>query len=116
MMKKTPRIEYTETFYQLASQLIDFQSEYLGEINAIEKIQKTIESFEELVKVNPLAPAISTVLLGLGIQSVREYKANGLSLFYQVFGDENVTIQCRIIVSQKQDIETVLVNHCIIYK
>ncbi|MCE2571830.1 hypothetical protein [Motilimonas eburnea] len=115
-MKQIPQVEYTATFHQLANQLIDYQAECLGEIQAIDNVQKTINSFEALVKEDPLAPPISTALLALGIQSIREHKANGLRLFYQVIDNENVSIQCRVIASQQQNIEKQLLNHCILNK
>ncbi|MCE2573061.1 type II toxin-antitoxin system RelE/ParE family toxin [Motilimonas eburnea] len=115
-MNQEVRIEYTETFEQLTNNLISFMAHHMEEDKAIEKILATIEHFEDLVKENPLAAPLSLTLLDLGIKTLREYKYNGLRILYKIKEQEMTTIQCSVIISQRQDIERVLVDHCILYK
>lgn len=116
-MVKTLNIEYTETFDNTVDNLINHLASYSNEYLVIEKIENLIEDFEKRITTAPLSCPISPYLLELGTTSFREYNHNGFRLLYRVIEDEDsLKIQGDVLLSQKQSIEQVLIEYCLIYK
>lgn len=111
------RIEYTETFYNLLNDLIDHLSPYSSEEQVIIRIEDFIDRFENLVSFNSAASPVSQPLLELGVVTFREFTADNFRLLYRIKEEENsLRIIGDVIISQKQNIQQLLINYCLLYK
>jgi len=117
MINNEVRIEYTETFNNLLNDLIDHLSPYSSEEQVIIRVEDFIERFENLVNFNSAAPPISQPLLELGVRTFREFTADNFRLLYRINEEENIIrIIGDVIISQKQDIQQLLINYCLLHK
>jgi len=117
MKNNEVRIEYTETFYNLLNDLIAHLSPYSSEEQVIIRIENFIERFENLVSFNSAALPISQPLLELGVRTFREFTADNFRLLYRIKEEENtIRIIGDVIISQKQDIQQLLINYCLLHK
>lgn len=116
-MEKTVQIKYTETFDNLANNVIDHLASYSDEEHALNRVELFIERFENLISFTPNAAPISQSLLELGVTTFREFTADGFRLLYRIIETDHTTIiQCDAILTQRQDIQQTLINYCLIYK
>ncbi|MGL1958940.1 MAG: type II toxin-antitoxin system RelE/ParE family toxin [Colwellia sp.] len=117
MINDEVRIEYTETFNNLLNDLIDHLSPYSSEEQVIIRIEDFIERFEDLISFTSTAAPISQPLLELGVRTFREFTADGFRLLYRIKEEANsVRVIGDIIISQKQDIQQLLINYCLLHK
>ncbi len=117
MINNEVQIQYTETFNNLLNDLIDHLSPYSSEEQVIIRVEDFIERFESLVSYTSTAAPISQPLLELGVRSFREFTADDFRLIYRIKEQENsVSIICDVIISQKQDIQQLLINYCLLHK
>ncbi len=117
MMKNEVRIQYTETFNNLLNDLIDHLSPYSSEEQVIIRIESFIERFESLVSFTSTAAPISQSLIELGVRTFREFIADDFRLLYRIKEEGNsVSIIGDVIISQKQDIQQLLINYCLLHK
>ena len=117
MKNNEVQIEYTETFYNLLNDLIAHLSPYSSEEQVIIRVEDFIERFESLVSFNSAAPPISQPLLELGVRTFREFTADNFRLLYRINEEENIIrIIGDVIISQKQDIQQLLINYCLLHK
>jgi len=117
MISNEVRIEYTETFNNLLDDLIDHLSSYSSEEQVIIRVEDFIERFESLVSFTSTAGPISQPLLELGVRRFREFTADDFRLLYRIKEEENsITIISDVITSQKQDIQQLLINYCLLHK
>ena len=97
--------------------LIAHLSPYSNEEQVIIRIEDFIERFENLVSFNSAAPPISQPLLTLGVRAFREFTADNFRLLYRIKEEENsIRIIGDVIISQKQDIQQLLINYCLLHK
>lgn len=116
-MQKKVRIEYTETFFSVTDNLINYLAPHSSEAAVIGKIEDFIEFFESKVSESPYSCQISPTLQTLGITYFREFYGDGLRLIYRTLETETeVIIQGDLLLSQKQDIQQALIDYCLIYK
>lgn len=117
MINNEVRIEYTETFNNLLNDLIDHLSPYSSEEQIIIRVENFIERFESLVSFTSTAAPISQPLLELGVRTFREFTADDFRLLYRIKEEENsLRIIGDVIISQKQDIQQLLINYCLLHK
>ena len=117
MIKNEVRIEYTETFNNLLNDLIDYLSPYSSEEKVIMRVENFIERFESLVRFTSTVAPISQSLLELGVRTYREFTADDFRLLYRIKEEENsLKIIGDVIISQKQDIQQLLINYCLLHK
>lgn len=117
MKNSDVRIEYTETFFNLLNDLIAHLSPYSSEEQVIIRIESFIERFENLVNFDSTATPISQPLLALGVHTFREFTADNFRLLYRISHEENIVkITCDVIISQKQNIQQLLINYCLLHK
>jgi hypothetical protein len=117
MINNKVRIEYTETFNNLLNDLIDHFSPYSSEEQVIIRVENFIERFESLVSFTSTATPISQSLLELGVLTFREFTADDFRLLYRIKEEENnLRIIGDVIISQKQDIQQILINYCLLHK
>ncbi len=118
-MNKNVRIEYSETFENLSNDLIDHLSQYSSEIKAITDVQNFIAKFESVVESHPYFCPQSQQLLNIGVSLFREYNSPKFKfrLLYRVMEDGNeLVIIGDALLSQKQDLQQVLVDYCLLHK
>ena len=97
--------------------LIDHLSPYSSEEQDVICIEDFIERFESLVSFTSTAAPIFQSLLDLGVRTFREFTANDFRLLYQIKKEENsIKIIGDVIISQKQDIQQLLINYCLLHK
>tara|TARA_R110001592_G_scaffold81338_6_gene241486 strand:+ start:1494 stop:1796 length:303 start_codon:yes stop_codon:yes gene_type:complete len=97
--------------------LIDHLSPYSSEEQGVICIEDFIKRFESLVSFTSTAAPISQSLLDLGVRTFREFTANDFRLLYQIKKEENsIKIIGDVIISQKQDIQQLLINYCLLHK
>ena len=117
MIKNEVRIEYTETFNNLLNDLIDHLSPYSSEEQVIIRIEGFIERFESLVSFTSTDAPTSQPLLEFGVRTFREFTADDFRLLYRIKEEKNnVRIIGDVIISQKQDIQQLLINYCLLHK
>lgn len=116
MMNNRVAIEYTETFEILLDQLIGYLADYSSEVVVIEKIEQLIERFEKVVTLDPEAVSVSPSLLELGIVTFREFHAGIFRIIYRLHPTKEQTIVVDLIALQKQDLEALLVQYCLLYR
>ena len=117
MIKNEVRIEYTDTFNNLLNDLIDHLSPFSNEEQVIIRIENFIERFENLVSFTSTAGPISQPLLELGVRTFREFTADDFRLLYRIKQEKNsVTITGDVIISQKQNIQQLLITYCLLHK
>lgn len=115
-MSNSIAIEYTETFEILLDQLIGYLADYSNEVAVIEKIEHVIDRFEKVVALDPLACCASPSLLELGVAEFREFHGDGLRIIYRIHPLQKTTIVADVIAQQKQDLEALLIQYCLLYR
>ena len=110
-------IEYSQTFENLLNDLINYLSQFSDEEQVIIRIETCIERFEKLASYTPEAAPISHSLLELGVTQFREFTLDDFRLVYRVINDDDATrVIGDLIVSQKQDLQQLLINYCLLHK
>jgi len=116
-MEKKIEIKYTETFDNIANDLISYLSSYTDELSSIKRVEQFVDRFESRVSTAPSSCQVSPPLLDLGITTFREYNADGLRLLYRVLETEDgILVQADLILIQCQDIQKKLVDYCLLHK
>ncbi len=106
-------IIYTDVFISQLDLLINYLSDFNDEVTVIDRVVEFVERFEKVVELDPLAAPISQSLIELGITRYREFNADGLRLIYSF---DREIVNMFLISQQKQDLEKLLVDYCLIYK
>lgn len=116
--KKNIDVVYSNSFEKQADDLIGYLSLYKSEIDSISKLETVISNFEIKVQNAPYSCQVSPILRDyLGISDFREYLNNGIRIVYRVLEDnDQITISADACVSQRQDIEKVIVNFCLTHR
>ncbi|CAH7397078.1 conserved hypothetical protein [Vibrio chagasii] len=112
-------IEYTDTFDQLLDALINYLSDYSSEGAVIERIEALLDRFEALVSDNPHAANIAPSLIDLGVKSFREFHLDSFRIIYRTLPSahpKETRVIVDVIALQKQNLEQLLIQHCILYK
>ncbi|CAK1793802.1 type II toxin-antitoxin system RelE/ParE family toxin [Vibrio crassostreae] len=112
-------IEYTDTFEQLLDALINYLSDYSSEESVIERIEALLDRFEALVSDNPHAANITPSLLELGVKNFREFHLDSFRIIYRTLPTahpKETRVIVDVIALQKQNLEQLLIQHCILYK
>jgi hypothetical protein len=111
-------IEYTETFNDSTDLTITHLSRWSDEISVLDKIENTIDIFENSVSNNPLIYPVSPSLFDVtGISNVREANINGYRILYEVGEREKEAIvTALLLLGQKQSIKEQLTKHCLMYR
>jgi hypothetical protein len=111
-------IEYTNSFDNCTELAIAHFSRWNSELSVIEKIEDTVNIFENAVGSNPLIYPISQIIFNvLGVSSVREANIKGYRLLYEIHeraGDKIVVAS--ILISQRQSVTEQLTKHCLMYR
>ncbi len=116
-MVKNIEIQYTETFYSVTDNLINHLSLYSNELGVINRIERFIEKFEEKTCSEPFSCQVSMQLLEVGVTTFREYNVDKLCLLYRVIEtDEKIIVIGDALILQKQDIQKLLIDYCLIYR
>ena len=116
-MTKKIEVQYTETFYNITDNLINHLSPYSSESATISRIESYIEKFERRVLSELFSCQISLQLLELGVIAFREYNFDELRLLYRAFETEDkIMVIGDALILQKQDIQKLLIDHCLIYR
>ena len=114
--KKNVDVVYTELFVNLADDLVNYWSLSRGEAKSILDLERMITEFENKVSGSPYSCQLSPMLRDLGAQNFREFLSNGVRIVYRIEeGNDQITIYADACVSQRQDIERVMVNYCLTY-
>ncbi|WP_137297660.1 type II toxin-antitoxin system RelE/ParE family toxin [Psychromonas sp. SP041] len=111
-------IEYTETFSNSTDLAITHFSLWNDEIRVLDKIEDTINIFEDSVSANPLIYSVSASLFDIaGLTSIREANINGYRLLYELNERDNrIIITALLLLGERQSIKEQLVKHCLMYK
>ncbi|MCG9657627.1 type II toxin-antitoxin system RelE/ParE family toxin [Vibrio mediterranei] len=116
--KQTLTIDYTDTFEQLLDQLIAYLRDFSSELAVIERIEALLDRFESQVTFDPLSVAVCPSLLELGVAQFREFHADGFRVIFRVFelptGGSRVVVD--VIAQQQQNLEHLLVQHCLLHR
>lgn len=116
MIKKI-EIQYTETFYNIIDNLINHLAPYSNELSVINRIESFIEKFEDRTHSEPLSCQVSMQLLDVGITNFREYNFDKFRLLYRVIEtNESFIVIGDAFILQKQDIQKLLIDYCLIYR
>lgn len=116
MIKKI-EIQYTETFYNIIDNLINHLAPYSNELSVINRIESFIEKFEDRTHSEPLSCQVSMQLLEVGIINFREYNFDKFRLLYRVIEtNESFIVIGDAFILQKQDIQKLLIDYCLIYR
>jgi hypothetical protein len=111
-------IEYTESFDNSTELAIAHFTRWNNEFNVLEKIEDTVNIFENAVSNNPFIYPTSPIIFDtLGVSSVREANINGYRLLYEV--DEQAAkkvVIASIILGQRQSVIEQLTKHCLMYR
>ena len=110
-------IQYTETFEQATNNIVIYLSPHSTELNVIHRLDKLIEKFESRVSTSPQSCPVSGQLLEIGVTRFREFNSDGFRILYRIIEtDKKQIIECSYILTQKQDIQKALTDHCLLYK
>ncbi|MCL1089887.1 type II toxin-antitoxin system RelE/ParE family toxin [Shewanella profunda] len=111
------RLQYTKTFEDTVDSAISHYSQWNDEIAIIERIEMVIDAFEASVTQNPLSYALCQELVELGVTQVRHAVKEDFRILYEVsYVNGETTITALLFLSQRQSIQSHLINHCLIYK
>ena len=115
-MNKATSVVYTKTFEDLTNNLNDHLS-YYSERDATDKVLTIIERFETKVQAMPLSYPESQILIEYGLYDFREYIKDGVRIFYRVNDrSDSCIVEAHIILSQKQDVQSTLIDYCLRYR
>ncbi len=116
-MSKKIEIQYTETFYNIIDNLINHLAPYSSELGVLNRVESFIEKFEERTLSEPFSCQVSIQLLDVGITTFREYNFDKLRLLYRAIEtDEKIIVIGDALILQKQDIQKLLIDYCLIYR
>ncbi len=111
-------IEYTDTFDHSTDLAIIHFSRWSDELSVLDKIEDTVDIFENTVSSNPLIYPISQSLFDIvGISNVREANINGYRLLYEVGKrDKETLVTAFLLLGQKQSVKEQLTKHCLMFR
>lgn len=108
------RLQYTKTFEDTVDSAISHYSQWNDEIAIIEIV---IDGFEASVTQNPLSYALCQELVELGVTQVRHAVKEDFRILYEVsYVNGETIITALLFLSQRQSIQSQLINHCLMYK
>ena len=115
---QVPTIKYTQTFENSTELAIAHFTRWNSEIDVIDKIEDTINTFENAVSSNPLIYPVSQSIFDIaGISSVREANINGYRLLYEVDEQpDELVVTAFIFLGQRQSVREQLTRHCLMYR
>lgn len=108
-------IVYTDTFENTTNDQINYLSLWSEENMVIERIENLIKAFESKVAENPEICAPCYELTTLGVYNIRQFSFDGFKLLYEYHEHLN-TIAAVVLVKDKQDLQSVLIDYCLVYK
>lgn len=109
-------IVYTDVFDFLLNNLITYLADFSSEVQVIDRIERAINRFEDIVTVDPSAISVSPSLLELGVVDFREFHADNFRIVYRIHPLKEKTIVVDVIAQQKQNLEELLIQFCLLYQ
>ncbi|EOB1206627.1 type II toxin-antitoxin system RelE/ParE family toxin [Photobacterium damselae subsp. damselae] len=104
------------TFENTTFDLIDYFSQWNDENKVIERVENLIEQFESTVLVHPeMYPICQDIREFFGIVDYRIFKSDGLKIVYRYDASHDV-IYVMLMLSDKQDMQKILIDYCIVHK
>lgn len=108
-------IYYTKTFEQLVELCVQHLAPFTLEEEVLERVFRAIERFEFTLAAGSEAAPVSPYLSTLGVFNYREFNVDGFRILYRHDRAADAIIVV-LFCSQKQDLITLLVDYCLIYK
>lgn len=111
-------IEYTETFNDSTDLTITHLLRWNDEMSVLDKIEDTVNIFENAVSNNPFIYPVSQSIFDIaGISNIHEANINGYRLLYEV-GERNkeTIVTGLLLLGQKQSVKEQLTKHCLMYR
>lgn len=110
-------IEYTETFYKSTDLVIAHLSKWNDEISILDKIENTVNTFEDAVINNPFIYPVSKSLFDIaGLSSIREANINGYRILHEVNERDNETVvTVLVLLGERQSVKEQLIKHCLMF-
>lgn len=104
-------IRFAKSFYVQFDLLVMHFAPYYPANKAAENILKTINDFAEQVNSHPESCPLSPHLVSLGFNAYCEFNKGHIKIIYKI---NKQYIDVLLICSQKQDLEKLIVNYCLI--
>ena len=103
---------FTKTFDRTLHRAVDFLLVNSGftEEEAIERVTKTIQSFEDRMTDQPLSCQLCRETEKLGVMTFREYHRDDYRVIYMTTNSE---VMALLFLHQRQSIQKALVDHCL---
>ena len=108
-------IVYTEAFENMVDDQINHLSLWSEENVVVERIETLVEKFESNITDNPEIYPPYHELTTLGIYNIRQFSFDGFKLLYE-YHDHIDTATTLVLVRDRQDLQSMLVDYCLIYK
>nr|WP_199452925.1 type II toxin-antitoxin system RelE/ParE family toxin [Vibrio owensii] len=108
------KVLYTQTFENTAIQSINYLSNWSARNDVIDRLIAVQQRFEHNVLNNPSTYPPCYELTTIGVYDIRQFSFDGFKLLYRI-GDKN-TIYALVILSDKQNLQNALIDHCIMFK
>jgi hypothetical protein len=99
----------------LLDNLITYLAEFSSETEVITRIENLLERFESILSVDPFAVARSPSLVELGVVDFREFHLDSFRLIFRI-NENNHSIIVDVISQQKQNLEQLLIQYCLLKK
>lgn len=111
------QINITNTFENTVDTVISHLARREDEYTVVEKIEKIVGHFEAKVSEHPYLYSKCSELVEFGISEIREFNFDGFRILYEAYEDGDKTVvEMLLLLSQKQSIQSQLIEHCILYK
>lgn len=108
-------IVYTETFENMTGDQIDYLSLWSDEDVVVGRVQSLIDKFENNVTGNPEICPPCYELTTLGVYNIRQFSFDGFKLLYE-YHEHIDTVTALVLVRDRQDLQSALVDYCLIHK
>ena len=113
----TVTVNFTETFYHTAEQVIDHLADFREETAVIEDVEQLIHWFEDAVSTHPERFKVCSDLAKFGIYLYREAIYGKFRLLYSIDKSSGqIRITGEILLRTNMDIREHLVEHCLLYR
>ncbi|WP_045410070.1 type II toxin-antitoxin system RelE/ParE family toxin [Vibrio jasicida] len=108
-------IVYTEAFENMTDDQINYLSLWSEEDVVVERIENLVEKFESNITDNPEMYPPCHELTTLGVYNIRQFSFGGFKLLYE-YHEHIDTAAALALVRDRQDLQTMLVDYCLIHK